>query len=623
MATNKKDASEKKKAQRAIVRRLWSETKRELTPLCLGTGAMVASSLSNQALPRLMGKLIDQKSKGSKDPTMVDTLGPTLLMVVLGGGVASFVRTYTLRVAEQRIAVRLRKQAFASLLTRNLEWFQVGTVNEQEVVQQESRGISPGAIEEVLTEDVEVVAKARTTTLANMVRSCSSILFSTYHMVSLDTTLFGVSLGVVPLLGAAATLLRRSIKKISLKQGLLATDSASFVEERLSHINVVQMANREEDEIENYNDMQNELLSLARNGAFQDGMFMGFLFAASSSALLMVVNVGGASVARGKMSSGQLTSFATYTFLLGLGTSGLMRGWNELSQSMVAAERYYKLVSENDDQEESKSQAVDGKDRSVQVVPDGGFQVEKVDAIAFRNVSFSYQSTGVKVLEHISFELPRGKIVALVGKNGSGKSTIAGLLAGLYHPDTGEIESSGGTDLLSLDATTKKTLVQVVPQSVALFNTSVLENVRYSKPEATEEQVRKALALASCDEFVNRLEGGLQFVVGRNGDKLSGGERQRLALARALLSEPAFLVLDEPGSNLDADGETAVNDALDACRKDQRSLLLITHNTKNLEHADLVLVLDRGRIVEAGQVGDLKTNPNSALMQLMPDLARQ
>ena len=609
-----------------LTKRLRSETKRELTTLTLGSAAMVASSAANQALPTLMGRLIDQRSKGNNvsNSTIIDTLGPSLAVVVLGGGLASFVRTYSLKVAQERIAVRLRKQAFSSLVTRDLEWFQVGTVNEEAEGQPESRGLSPGAIEEVLTEDVETIAKSRTTTLANIVRSCSSVLFSAYHMLNLDATLFGVSLGVVPLLGAAATLLRRSIKKLSLKQGLVATSMASFVEERLTHINVVQMANRENDEIDSYTKMQDESFALSRRCAMQEGMFMGFLFSAMSSGLLVVVNIGGKSVANKRMTSGELTSFATYSFLLGLGTSGLMRGLNELSQSMVAAERYYRLVSseterESVSQKKSESESVNGS-REVDLLESGSFSADSVDAIAFRNVSFTYQSTGTKVLEQVSFELQRGQIVALVGKNGSGKSTIAGLLAGLYRPQAGQIESSDGTDLVSLNAACKKTLVQIVPQSVALFNTSILENVRYYKKDASEDQVRRALGLANCDEFVDGLEGGMDFVVGRNGDKLSGGERQRLALARALLSEPSFLILDEPGSSLDAQGESAVNDALDACRNGKQSLLLITHNAKNLDHADMVLVLDRGRIVEAGQVVDLKSNPNSALMKLMPDL---
>jgi ABC-type multidrug transport system fused ATPase/permease subunit len=631
------DDKHRKERRKAIVARLRAETMTEIGPLLLGTFAMLASSLSNQALPRLIGKLIDQKSTGTdgtkgSTASLTASLGPSLALVVLGGGVASFIRTTTLQRAEESIAARLRKRAFHSLLIlKDLEWFQMGTVHdsateeakEKDTAQKnipvpEIKGVSPGAIGNILDEDVETMAKSRTTTLANLIRSCSSVLFSTYHMVTLNPALFGVSLSVIPLVGAAATLLRKSIKSLTQRQREMATTTASFVEERLTHIHVVKISNRELDEVHHYEEMQDESLRLARAASIQSGAFMGFLFAASSGALLAVVNVGGQSVAQGRMTSGQLTSFATYSFLLGLGTSGIVRAANELTQSMVSAERYYRLT-DIDATNDSVSNAT-AQDTTVECV---AVDVSQIESIALRNVSFTYQSTGSRVLHSISFELTRGKVVALVGRNGSGKSTISSLLAGLYQPQSGCIELSDGRDYRTVNKQSKKSLVQLVPQSTALFNMSVLENVRYSQVDATEDKVRRALTLANCDEFVSKLEGGVHFVVGLNGSKLSGGERQRLALARALLSEPVVLVMDEPASSLDAEGESAVADAIVACRQandNGRGLLLITHHIKNLQHADMVLVLDEGTIVEAGQMADLKANPNSALRKLMPDL---
>jgi ABC-type multidrug transport system fused ATPase/permease subunit len=639
MAKKKDDAedAEKRLQRKEIMRRLRAEAMMEVQPLALGTFAMLASSLSNQALPKLMGKFIDQKA-GSTQAESALPAWSSVGMVVLGGGLASFVRTTMLNRAEDSITSRLRNQAFESLMTqKDIEWFQTETVRTSTTSDIEDlsnadagskatidskAGVSPGAIGTILNEDVSNLSKSLTTNIASIVRSTSAVLFSTYHMLSLDPALFGVSLTIVPVIGAAAMLLRKSIKRIASQRSDLSAAAASFVEERLMHIAMVKMSNREVEEVEQYADMQDEGLRLGRKASISSGMFMGFIFVASSGALLMVVNVGGKSVAAGKMSSGQLTSFATYSFLLGLGTSGIVKAMGEFVQGMVSAERFYRLVDPKD--EDGDGGAGDKKSNNTEITK---VNIQAVESIALKDVCFSYKSTGVQVLNNVSLELKRGSVVGLVGKNGCGKSTIASLLAGLYQPSAGRIELSDGTDLTRVSKTCKKNLVQIVPQSTALFNMSILENIRYSNPNASEEDVRRVLKKANCESLISKLEGGIQFVVGLNGSKLSGGERQRLALARALLSDPILLCMDEPTSSLDLEGETAVSDAIRACREsDQdgqgRALLLITHQAKSLELVDEIVVLKEGVIVETGKFKELNTRPNSELCQLMPELSK-
>jgi len=340
---------------------------------------------------------------------------------------------------------------------------------------------------------------------------------------------------------------------------------------------------------------------------------MGFIFAASSGALFMVFNAGGKAVAAGRMTAGDLTSFATYTFLLGLGTSGIFKAISEMTQGMVSAERVYRLIGSPSSKEDK------AKDK-LTALP-GDVDVKSIQHISLNDVEFAYKtSLEAQVLKGVSLKLKRGKVVCIVGKNGSGKTTIASLLAALYKPQAGSITLSDGTNYNDLDRQVQKNLVQVVPQNPALFNTSVLENVRYSNPSASKEDAMKAMRSANCD-FVNELDGGINYLVGPNGSKLSGGQRQRLGIARALLSDPCILVLDEPTSSMDFEGETAVADAVEACRGTPgRGLLLITHRTKSLELADDVIVLKDGKIVEQGAFQDLKENKESELCGLMPDL---
>lgn len=473
-------------------------------------------------------------------------------------------------------------------------------------------GMTPGAIGAILNEDVTTVAHTVTGNVANLIRSSCSCLFGTYHMLRLNPSLFGLSFGVVPLIGTAAMVLRKFIKKVAEKQRETATLASAFAEEKLTHIAMVKMSNRELDEVAQFQKMQEECVRLGRSVSLANGSFMGFIFAASSGALFMVFNAGGKAVAAGRMTAGDLTSFATYTFLLGLGTSGIFKAISEMTQGMVSADRVYRLIG--DAKEEDKA-----KDK-LELLP-SDVDVHSIDSISLNNVVFSYKSNpDAKVLQGVSMKLNRGKVVCIVGKNGSGKTTMASLLAALYKPESGSITLSDGTNYNDLDRQMQKKLVQIVPQHPSLFNTTVLENVRYSNPSASKEDALEAMKTANC-EFVKDLEGEADYLVGPNGGKLSGGQCQRLGLARALLSDPCILVLDEPASAMDFEGESAVADAVEACRTSPgRALLLITHRAKSLDLADEVVVLKEGEIVERGTFEELKDNKQSELCELMPDL---
>lgn len=554
---------------------------------------------------------------------------------------ASFLRTTMLNRAQDNIAKRLRTGVFRSMLTnRDMEWFVSGSAisekKEEETPKSNGNSTqkdaeseatatvsssSPGAIGSVLTEDVARASEAVTTTFANLVRGCSSCAFGTYNMLSINPSLLGLSVSVVPIVGAAAVLLNKFVKKSAALQATCSERAAAFAEERVSNIAAVKLANREEDEADEYARLQEECVRIGRSVSRAKGTFMGFMFAASGSALYMVFDSGGRAVAEGRMTSGELTSFATYTFLLGLGTSGVFKALGELTRGWVSAERVYGLMdvdgsdADNDDNNQTKKLKVDA---------------QSTDSIVLEDVSFSYRSRPDKlVLQDISLSLARGKVVALVGKNGSGKTTMASLIAGLYKPHAGKVTlQPSGAEFHDLDRQSQAALVQVVPQHPALFDTSIRTNVTYSNPRATEEEVQKALSLANCNGFISKLEGGSAFRVGRNGMRLSGGQRQRLALARALLSDPCLLILDEPTSALDAEGEGAVADAVQACREGDgggsgvksRGLVLITHRASSLQVADVVVVLKDGRIVETGTFDDLTSNKESELCDLMTEL---
>ena len=626
-----KKPSLEKSRKKEVKKRLNDEARKDTVPLAIGTVAMMASALSNQALPKLLGRVLDENTASCTNQTCVAGSGgasKAMAFVVIGGGLASFLRTTMLNRAQDNIAKRLRTQLFGSILTdRDMEWFVSGGSSSTKETKEDSSSdeaspdttnsvsVSAGAIGSVLTEDISKASESVTTTFANILRSCSSCAFATYHMISLNPTLFGISVSVVPVVGAAAVVLNKFVKKQTAKQRECAEKAAAFAEERISHIETVKLANREKSEVEEYTRLQEECVKLGRNVSSAKGTFMGFMFAATGGALYCVFNAGGRAVAEGRMTSGELTSFATYSFLLGLGTSGIFKALGESTQGLVSADRIYQLVdghSDESDKKESSKKSLTNADA--------------VDSISLENVSFSYKGTDKSVLKNISLQMNRGKVVALVGKNGSGKTTMASVIAGLYAPQDGDITlQPSGISFTDLDRQSQTALVQVVPQHPAFFDTSIRANVTYSNPNAADEDINKALKIANCNDFISKLDGGLDFKVGRNGMKLSGGQRQRLALARALLSNPCLLLLDEPASALDSEGEGAVADAVRACRDggngNSRGLLLITHRASSLQSADLIVVLKEGEIVEQGTFDELTDNKDSELCELMSELS--
>ena len=683
----KKMTENEKKESKLAKARIWSEAKREALPLSVGAVAMIASSAVNQRVPKLIGTLMDPLSSSSSKSTTTSSTATAIMkssssresdddrnlvwqIVWLGalGGAASLVRTYLLNTCQETIAARLRKEAFSTLLTdKDLEWFQHqssssstttttshsksdskslsnGTQEDIDGVTkgdnpQEENGdksssvndtsMTPAAIAVVIKDDVNTVASTVTNTFVNLLRSTSSCVFGTYNMLCINPQLVGLSLAVAPVVGAIALMTRKYIKKVVTVQQEAAVQAASFMEERLNHIGMVKMSNREQDEIDHYETLQDEYLRLGKKVALANGISMGVMFGLSSSALCGVLYAGRRAVIAGKMTSGQLTSFGTYSFMLALGSAGIIRAMTEYSKGIQCAVRLYRLTDATNTKNDDGIQHEGTKVTNIKIEKSKKFvakpMLKETNSVDLNEISFSYKSFPSKmVLRNVSFRLSRGEVVVLVGKNGAGKSSIASLIGGLYSPQSGSIlienHLTSFNYLTDCDRSDQSQLVQVVPQHPALFDMSVLDNVKYARPDATPEEVNEALKVSNCLDFVSSLEGGLNYQVGRDGCRLSGGQRQKLGLARAFLSQPCFLVLDEPSASLDVEGETAVKDLLRACRTARQGVLVITHRAKTLELADRILVLKDGTIVEEGPPQYLQKKKNGELNALIPDL---
>jgi ATP-binding cassette subfamily B protein len=331
-----------------------------------------------------------------------------------------------------------------------------------------------------------------------------------------------------------------------------------------------------------------ESFALARKRINVAGAFMGVASFAAYAAAALVLWYGGRLVSEGSLTVGGLTSFLVYTLLVGLSLGGLSDLWAELNTASGAAAKVFELL-----------------DREPEIPLSGGATLPRIDGkVELKDVSFSYPARrDTHVLRDINLSIRPGELVALVGPSGAGKSTIASLIMRFYDPDKGQILLDG-RPLTELDPGWLRRQIAIVSQEPLIFSSSIAENIRYGRADASDEDLYAAAKAANAHDFIMQLPEGYATRVGERGVKLSGGQRQRVAIARAVLKDPRLLVLDEATSALDAESEHLVKEALERLREG-RTTLVIAHRLSTVKDADRVLVMDGGRIVQSGKHASL------------------
>jgi ABC-type multidrug transport system fused ATPase/permease subunit len=308
--------------------------------------------------------------------------------------------------------------------------------------------------------------------------------------------------------------------------------------------------------------------------------------------LVTVLLVGGFDMLKkGTMTAGQMATLGMAVAIIYGGVRELAKSYNRLLEASAGCERVFELLDQPRETEHET-----GTD-----LPAEGNGVE------YRNVSFSYTDT--PVLRNISFQARPGEIVAVVGKTGSGKTTLLDLLCRFYDPKEGSIVVNG-VDLKGVKRSSLLSRIAVVTQDPFLFNTTIAENIRYAKRDATDEQVVAAAKAAHIHDFIETMPQKYATPAGERGTKLSGGQRQRVTIARAILRDPSILILDEATSSLDAESEKAVQAALNTLiHSAKRITFVIAHRLSTIRNADRILVLDEGRVVQDGKHGELVDQP--------------
>ena len=438
-----------------------------------------------------------------------------------------------------------------------------------------------------LTNDVGAIRNAATRVVSQVFLTAISTVGSVAAMVVLNWRLSLVVFAVAPVAAVGAFYFGRRIRKLSRTVQDQLAETTAIAEETLSIVRVVKAFVREVFEVHRYAEAAEDLFQTRRYLIVMEAIFFACIAFLFLLALVVIFWYGGTEVLANRLSAGDLVAFIFYALNISRSVMGLTRIYGSLNSAVGASERIFELL---DTPPEIADSARAHPLRDVR------------GAVAFEDVWFAYEPDR-PVLKGISFETPPGQTIALVGTSGAGKTTLMNLIPRFYDATSGCVRVDG-MDVRAVQTRSLREHIALVSQNVDLFGISVGENIRYGRLDATDGEVEQAARDANAHDFIAELPHGYSALVGEKGVKLSGGQRQRIAIARALLKDAPILLLDEATSSLDSASEAQVQQALERLMAG-RTTFIIAHRLSTVQHADRILVLDKGEVVQCGNHWDL------------------
>lgn len=586
-----KEGKAQGKAGRGEIWRLIKVARPELRWLALAFVFLVISSTVTMSIPFSVGRILDLATKGEADDIRLFGLTLNQFFAGLGailtlGAMANFGRVVLLRIVGERVVARLRSQLYRRTYVQDAEFFDANRV---------------GDLISRLSSDTVIVGKSVTQNLSDGLRALFSGGAGFAIMVWTSPQLTGLLLLMFPPVAIGAFFYGRAIRNISRAIQKNLGTLTKIAEERLGNIKTSQAFVGEVQEVGRYNKQIREIFALGKKESLTAATFFALTGWAGNMTILAMLVVGGSFVRSGSMSLGELTSFMMYTAFAGSSLFGLSGFYSELMKGVGAASRLFEL-----------------QDRRPGIHQTVGVPVKSAQGpIHFQDVIFAYPTRpAVKIFNGLSFEIPSGSNVCVVGPSGGGKSTVASLLLRFYNPMAGTI-TINGVDISKMNAKSLRRRIGMVSQEPVLFSGTIADNIAYGRLMASRMEIISAARRANCN-FISDLPDGLETQVGARGSQLSGGQKQRIAIARALLKDPDILILDEATSALDAESETLVNEALAGLLRGHNTTISIAHRLSTIKRSDQIIVLNaEGRVAEIGSYAKLAADTGSAFSKLM------
>ena len=553
--------------------RLWTSLRRifrlgrpYLGRLLAGLVLTLFGAAVSLVVPLGLRELVDAVfQEGNRELLNWLAIGLVLLFVLRAA--SAFAGSYLLGWTGERVVADLRNRVYEHLHRQSLRFFSTHRT---------------GDLTSRLTNDVNSVRSAVTDALSDLLTQSLSLVGSVILMVVLNWRLSLVIFVVVPGVVGFAIYFGRKIRALARRIQDQLADTTAVAEEALAAIRVVKAFARSGYEVRRYTEAVNDLFETSRYRVLVSSLFSTTVSLLFFAALVGVFWYGGLEVLAGRLTEGDLVAFVFYAFNIARSVGGMSRLYSAFNSAAGATERLFGLLDRTPD---------------LQDRPDA-IELETIEGrVQFEDVTFAYEA-GRPVLHDIHLEVAAGETVALVGPSGAGKSTLVGLIPRFYDPQEGRVRVDGH-DVRTVARPSLRSQIAAVAQEVHLFNTTIRENIRYGRLDASDEAIAAAARAANAHEFIAELPAGYDAAVGERGVKLSGGQRQRIAIARALLRDARILLLDEATSSLDSASEALVQEALERLMEG-RTTFIIAHRLSTVQAADRLFVLDRGRIVQRG-----------------------
>ena len=501
---------------------------------------------------------------------LLNKLSLGLIGLFLTQAIFTFGGNYHIEWVGERVITDLRNSIYAHLQKLSFSFFANRRLGE---------------LTSRLSNDVGSIRVALTDSLPQIITISITMIGSVSLMVVLNWRLSLVIFLTVPVVTVATRFFGKKIRALSKNVQDKLADTTAIAEETLSAIRVVKSFTTEEYEINRYRQATEELFATSRHKIVLTQVFWAGVGLMFMGTLVMIFWYGGREVLSARLSAGDLVAFIVYALNISRSVGQASRLYTAVNTAAGASERLFELQQEKIEQDNKFNKNNSYSRKTIK------------GRVEFDQLCFSYED-GKQVLDTLSFEINDGQTVALVGESGAGKTTLLNLIPRFFNPTKGEIRVDG-VSVNDWDLSNLRSFISVVPQETHLFGTSIYENIRYGKLDATKTEIEQAAIDANAHEFITQMSDGYQSLIGEKGVKLSGGQRQRIAIARAILRNPSILLLDEATSSLDSVSERQVQQALERLMEN-RTTLVIAHRLSTIQHADCILVLERGTLVESG-----------------------
>ena len=520
---------------------------------------IILASAANLYVPWIIKDMIDDVL-ADKNMALLNAICIGIVVIFFLRGIFYFGQSYLVSYIGQKVIIDVREVMFRKFQRMPLAYYDRHQTGE---------------IMSYVTNDVAAIQSALVDNLIDLVTEGCILIGSLALMFYLDWKLSLLTLVVIPMVGQAMKIFGRKIKKSSNVIQQRLAEITALLQESFSATRVVKSFVREDYEIDRFVHSNQRNFEAVMKNVQQTSMLTPTVEFLAAIAVTFIVWFGGYEVVNGDITAGAFVAFLTYAVNLANPVKRLSRIYGNLQKAMAAVDRVFSIV----DLEES----ITDRPNAQPLPPVEG-------RVRFDNVKFSYKE-GRPALDGISLEAAPGEMIAFVGPSGAGKSTIANLDSGAITVD--------GHDIRDVTLASLRGQIGLVPQETMLFSTTIRENIRYGRLDATDAEIEEAARAANAHNFIMELEHGYDTEIGERGVSISGGQRQRIAIARAILKDPRILILDEATSALDTESEKIVQAALDNLMVGRTSFV-IAHRLSTVFHADRIYVIDAGRIVEQG-----------------------